>query len=609
MKFASPPITRLCDRQVTRSSSINPEVPLMNTATVTPAPRAQETRGEKSSAAVRVLLILGYLIIWAGTRAHFMADTNVYTQAILAHQHGGGSLDYRLLTSNPFWDFGHVLWRPVGWLCFVISKPVMRMFAPGSERAEVILTLITINFVAALVCVFLFFLLARRIIWADWAAAFATLGLFSTDAFLDYSHSGNAYVVGLSCLVAGMYLSFGEGPPKRFASSAILPALMFALAVLFWFPYIFVLPAAMAAPLLIHADEHWRRSVALRTVLLCAVIGLGVYASTIAVLGIRNGTDLRDWILAAGHGHIQAGGLRVVARLAFSVPRSFINMNRDGMWLKRYLIHDPYAPVTSIDLFRLSLWKLVLFYVSAAIVGVELLRLQRGRVLALLLASTVVPIFVFAVFIFEAGSIERYLPLYPFVFLACGYVLASEHATRASKVLLALGLAVMAAINANAMRTGTLKLEEAGAISRIHDLLPSLGPNSLVMAVNEQDNLAQFRQNFPLDGINLNGQWRNYDMLEISTERLGTWREDFAKQVLATWRRHGDVWLPERVFRSKPNPDWNWVEGDDKRVKWTDLPSFFSQFDTGPLVGGEDGFGLLQDNAKDEQILTAISHE
>src|SRR5208282_3603346 len=104
----------------------------------------------------------------------------------------------------------------------------------------------------------------------------------------------------------------------------------FALAVLFWFPYVFVLPAAMAAPLLIHRDERRRWRVALHTVLLCAVIGLGVYTSTIAVVGIRNGADLRDWVLAAGHGHIQAGGLRVVARLAFSVPRSFVNMNRDG---------------------------------------------------------------------------------------------------------------------------------------------------------------------------------------------------------------------------------------------------------------------------------------
>jgi len=292
-----------------------------------------------------------------------------------------------------------------------------------------------------------------------------------------------------------------------------------------------------------------------------------------------------------------------VARLGFSVPRSFINMRRDGMWLKRYLVHDPYAAVSFRELFRLSLWKLVLFYASVAVVCMELLRTRRGQILILLLASAVLPVFIFAVFIFEAGSIERYLPLYPFAFVVCGYVLAAEHAKVASKVLLVVALVATAVVNVNAMRRGTLESVKAGAISRIQHLVPLLGPNSLVMAVNEQDNLAEFRQNFPLDEINLSGQWQNYDMLEINTERLATWREDFAKQVLVTWRRGGSVWLPERIFCSRPHPKWNWVEGDDNRVRWADLPLFFGRFETGTKIGGEDGFVLLEDSAKNKQIL------
>jgi hypothetical protein len=281
-------------------------------------------------------------------------------------------------------------------------------------------------------------------------------------------------------------------------------------------------------------------------------------------------------------------------------------MDRDGMWLKRYLVHDPYAPVTTMSLFGLSLWKLALFYASAVVVCLELSRSKTGRILLLLLASTVLPILVFAIFIFEAGSIERYLPLYPFVFLAFGYVLASKQSKRASKALLLFALAAMIAVNVNAMRRGTLEARRAEAVARIHDLLPLLGPKSLVLAVNEQDSLAEFRQNFPLDPINLDFDWRTYDVLEINTERLSTWREDLAKRVLATWQRGGAVWLPMRFFRAQPRPEWNWVEGDDKRISWSDLPLFFSQFEIGSAVGGEDGFLLLQDNSKNRKILSSL---
>lgn len=572
-------------------------------------PGVEESRRTKHFGSALAILLLIYLITWAYTRAHFMADTSVYAEAILDHERGGGPLDYHLMTSNPFWDFGHLVWRPLGWLCFVITRPVTQWSAQHNERAEVLLTLIGINFVAALACVSLFFLLARRVIGDDWPALVATIGFFSADAFLNYAHTGNAYVVGLACLVAGMYFLLSQEVPAVSLGRALVAALMFVLAVLFWFPYIFVLPAAMAAPLLLYGHERQRLRLAGQTLLACAVLGMAAYASATAAVGIRSVTDLKQWILGAGHGQIQLGGLRAAARLAFALPRSFINMDRDGMWLKRYLVHDPYAQVTARDLFRLSLWKLLLFYASAVIVCAELWRSKRGRMLLLLLASTVLPIFIFAVFIFEAGSIERYLPLYPFVFLAWGYVLAGGEASRASRCSLMLFLIAAIAVNVNSMRKGTLESKRAKTIARIHDLIPLLGPNSLVMAVNGQDNLAEFHQNFPLDAINVNAQWQTYVVIEINAARLSAWRQDLARRVLGTWQRGGTVWLPMRFLRARPNPKWNWVEGDDRRVAWTDLPSFFSQFETGPAVGGEDGFVVLAESPKNKGILDSLSRQ
>jgi hypothetical protein len=341
----------------------------------------------------------------------------------------------------------------------------------------------------------------------------------------------------------------------------------------------------------------------------CLVVGLAAYVPTLAILGIRNAADLSAWILASGHGQIQAGGLRPALRLAFSLPRSIINMGQDGMWLKRYVVHDPYAPVTTAELLRLTLWKLLPFYTAAGIVCYQLWHSERGKKLLILLALAVLPMVGFGVFIFQVGSIDLFLPLFPFVFLAWGYAFVNSRAKRYQRALLLVFVVATVMVNVNAMSRKVLETQKNAALARLRDLIPLLGPNSVVVAINEQDNLAQFRQNFPLDPINLDAQWTNYDVLEINTARLSSWREDFAQRTLATWQLGGAVWLPVRVFQTVPRPEWNWVEGDDNRVSWAELPAFFSQFQMGSAVGGRDGFVPLPETPKNEELLTMASEK
>jgi hypothetical protein len=122
-------------------------------------------------------LLLGlFLVVWACTRAHFMADTSAYAGAILVHSHGQPGDDYHRLTANLFWDFGHLLWRPLGWVTLVITKPLTQTLANSNEVAGVIRCLIGISFLSALACIVFFFLLARRVIGNDWAAVLAAMG-------------------------------------------------------------------------------------------------------------------------------------------------------------------------------------------------------------------------------------------------------------------------------------------------------------------------------------------------------------------------------------------------------------------------------------------------
>ena len=167
---------------------------------------AQENSGVREFRPKLIILMIAYLGIWVSTLAHFMGDTNVYAQAILRHAYGFSD-DYHLTTSNPFVDFGHLLWRPLGWLFFVIARPATRLLTHQNQRAEVILTLIGITFLASAVGVVVFFLLARRLVGDDWSALWASVGFFSADAFLNYAHTGNAYILGATCLVVGIYLT------------------------------------------------------------------------------------------------------------------------------------------------------------------------------------------------------------------------------------------------------------------------------------------------------------------------------------------------------------------------------------------------------------------
>ena len=107
------------------------------------------------------VLMISYVLITASTGAHFMGDTKIYATDILRYQHHDAS---RL------WDFGHLFWRPLGWLTFVLAKPFSRLFVGEDERAQAIVTLIAIAWISGLVSVVLFFDLTRRVVKQNWVA-------------------------------------------------------------------------------------------------------------------------------------------------------------------------------------------------------------------------------------------------------------------------------------------------------------------------------------------------------------------------------------------------------------------------------------------------------
>ena len=201
--------------------------------------------------------------------------------------------------------------------------------------------------------------------------------------------------------------------------TAIAAGIALAGAVGFWALYILVIPATLAFPLVWFGLERrrwWLACIVTATFVL--VLG-SAYALAIERLGIRDLAGLKSWVTASSHGISNVRGL---PRAAFGIPRSFLSMGNDGILFKRYLINDPYNPVTLGDLVRLSLAKGALVYVVLLATLAGLLRGKAERRVLVVAILGGIPVLAFGVS-WQGGDVERYMPAYPLVFAAWAMVL------------------------------------------------------------------------------------------------------------------------------------------------------------------------------------------
>jgi hypothetical protein len=546
------------------------------------------------------LVLVVYLLATCFTNADFMGDTIDYVASIVAMTQG----HYYY-----FWEFAHLLWRPFGWVVSLVSTPLTRLVVGENPYSNVTLQLLIISWLAGLLVVVLTHGLVSRLLKREWIANVVTIASIFSYGFLNHAQSGASYVPGLSLLLLGLYILLrGEDKPKNSLRTGLLAGAALAGAVFLWVTYVLAVPAALASPLFIFGFDKKRLRLVLLASLACVVfIGLA-YVIVLAHLGIYDLNKLQAWMAASAEGaYLPRGG---VPRMLFSLARSFVNMGNDGLLFKRFLRHDPFNPVSLSDLFLLSLGKLALFYLFLGGIVVNLGRTSQGRRVLGLLILSLIPVMVLALFL-EGGAVDRYLPLYPFIFLALAYSLSSSSAMRIVNFI-ALGFfAAATSINISVLATPVINGQQETAAARIRELQPLLKPESLVVAVNLRDELVNFNRSYPLNPINLD---RDHRLRVVSVIVPGSakgwwWRQGFASGVLKAWKGDGDVWMSKRVLSPRPQAEWGWVESDDPRVSWTDVYKFFSRLEMGHSLGGEDGFVLLMPSPQNEELLRKLAEE
>lgn len=528
--------------------------------------------------------VVVYLLITAITAAHFWGDSTDYAVEILSNQR--------------FWEFGHLFWRPLGAL-LMTAAPAAWLPA-ADDHAAVVLLLAGVSWLAGLACVVGLRGLLR---WADingWPADIAVGALVVSHAFLNYAQTATPYVPGLAMLLVGCCLltrAAVQPVPPRW--SGVGGGLALGAAVGFWLLYLWALPAALLTPLFLGGCDRPRWRLALRASVTCALLIAACYAVALISLHITSADALSAWIADSAHDVVRVRG---VGRAAFGLPRSYVHMGQDGVLFKRYLLADPLNPTSAVDLLRLSLWKIGLFYLVAFALTVGLLRCVRGRRMLGLLAIAAVPTLGFAI-VWQGGDLERYLPLTPFFMLALGGLFALERVPLGCRIAAGLLILTMASSNLPVMLRPRLAAEQQRLLARVEGWSALRRPQSRLFYV--RDEIESLKRNLPL--------WPRAEALPLEVAAAPgladtpRWRQDVAQRFFEIWDQHGDVWIARRLLARTPRPEWNWVEGDDPALSWHDLPAFFGALETDAQIGGADGFLRVTASPANRQRLEEVA--
>lgn len=547
-----------------------------------------------------VVTLFATVMVFSGPQSY--SDTNMYAAEI---QNAAAVTDPHL------WDFGHLLWRPAGWLA---HHATVAWLEPriGSSYFVVFPPLIAINLMAGLGCVVCAFLLARNASGCIGAAIAVSAGLLASNAFLNMTQTGTAYVPGLALQLAGMAVIVSAVRSNRLNwGSAWLAGALLAASCALWVAYVLVLPAAALTAFVWERDSlsldsgegRQRLVFAARLTAATFVIGALVFGLGAAVVGIGSIAEARAWLSDAGHGYAQT---RNWMRIGAGIPRALLDLGNDGMTIKRYLFGDPYARTALVDVVQAGLWKIALVHATLGLALWGLATSARGRRLLLPLGASAAAVLAFAL-AYEAGSAERYLPLYPILILAAAFLCRDFSWRRPACAALAALFVAMIGVNLPSFALATARQQFEGDIQRIETAGQALRPASRVVLLSFRDGIHDFYHRFPFHPLALKGQLPVYYLTDPMEGRADLWPERVAQAILRSWQNEGDVWVSRRLFADRPLPEWGWVEKDHPALIWREVADFFQGLHTGKQIGGPDGFILLLQDEYNTARLTSIA--
>jgi hypothetical protein len=540
-----------------------------------------------------LLLAIVFAIVIFGTKSTFFGDTSIYVGEIASVLEGHSPKTSLL-------DFGHLVWRPLGLALTTVPADL----DPPMVRHRVSATLVGLNILISFICAITICALMRGVSGITTPAALLMAATFlSTNAALQLSRSGTSWLSGLACLLVASCLAL-YASRKDSLRLALCAAVLTAAAALLWVPYVLAAPVVACSPLLDFGEPRARERLyasCLRILPVAALIVLAAYAFAIFLRHITTASEFLAWMKAATHGESRD---RQVLRMFFGLPRSFLVAGDDGVLFKQYLFRDPYAGVGLWDILKASAWKIALFYAFGAAILFELLRNRRATGLLLWAMAGVLPTIGLAV-LFEAGSIERYLALYPAIFLAAAWVLSERRTAALSRIAVAAFCAALIGNNLYANWRSRVDSQRAYNALRLAPVLSqSKAAKPVLYVLNIRDGLMGLYD--PIDPAS-DDLPRITPLVPSSGDQIGDWTELFGRDSLRTWDQGEALWVTKRVRAARPQRDWLWAEGDDRRIRWNNIRDTLAAFETDCIGGDSDGFCRIPDTASNRDAAMRLA--
>ncbi len=545
--------------------------------------------------------LVPFFLILLLTRADIQGDTLWYATDITHYQQSSTP------DKTSLWDFGHLLWRPTGLFLYRALGSWKPYAAEPIVSISFILTLL--NLVSSLVCILLFQAIGLRMKLPVWLSTVLSASFFCVYAVLEYSRTGASYIPGLMFSLLAVWFTIRAIDHERVWPEGIYAGISLALAALMWAPYLMI-SIGILGLVFLWKSEGQELSFSRRTKLVVwiALSSFGLVAAGMGVavreVEIHSIGEFREWVVGSAHGWSQS---QRIVRILTGLPRGFITLRDTGVFMKRYFFHDPYAPVSMRTLLLHHFWKLAIFYAFGACFLWSLAPHREGRRYLAIFALGSAPVFAVALFVFETGSPDRYLPFYPFLCLALAYALRGVPRKQPASLMLLGFLVLIALVNVLDLRPGAIQQRNQAAINRLKILGEHSAKNSMVTLATQMDEIFEFTERFPFSPLNRSKSFYVHDAVKVATDQVKVWKQEFAALSLKNLKMQREVWVSRRVFASQPDPSWKWTEGDDRRITWKELPLYFEQFEYGPAVGGSDGFVPLLVNSHNQELLSEFA--
>jgi hypothetical protein len=559
--------TRAAGTEAGRGGSNRPDA--VEGGGVTPLRMKSETfRDVAPYAGVAALFIVAVLI----TAPVSAGDTSLFATSVAARLEGRNYF---------FWDFGHLLWRPLGTL---VASATNGLTGSTDSWSAAFRALIALNLIGGLASCLLLLALLRQLGVSALVAMALTVAFVFTHGVLTYTQSGTAYMPGMFFLMAGFYFAIRSTTDEDWRVATVLAGVAGAIAASLWFPYVFVIPAIGIAA----ACFGVKRGIKATAMVMAssAVVGAIVFIGIALALGITTPREFIVWMRNSSHDITSIGGL---PRTILGFGRSLLFVGDDGAVLRRFLHGDTHNPVSLARAAATRIWMIGLIWLVGFAVLWQFVRVRGGPML-FVFATAAVPIFAFAV-MWQGGDVSRYFPLYPCLFMLLGVFASRRMGGRGIRSAVALGLVFMALNNAAGLSVVAANRRRDAVAERLANLRGIARNNDMIFASHSLDEVFRFGNTYPLEPLIDGKRLQHRYLVQFGTPETVDWKPDFADRVQRQWNLGNQVWIASRLLRPRPMPEWNWVEGSDPRIQWSDFYTFFSRFE---YVDPTDGDGFVR---------------